>query len=64
LLIVEKVSALLTGVTRRDVEHLTPEQRRRLAFVLRSIAQLCDNVDAEAPKPGILRDLRQGDLGR
>jgi hypothetical protein len=60
LLIIEKVDALLSSVTRADIEHLAPAQRRRLAAVLRHIANLADPPKQEQPKSGVLADLRRG----
>jgi hypothetical protein len=60
LLIIEKVDALLSGVTRKDIEHLAPEQRRRLAAALRHIADLADPPKVEQPKAGVLADLHRG----
>jgi hypothetical protein len=61
LLIVEKIDALLNGVTRKDIEHLRPAQRQRLAAVLRHIANLADPPQKpEEPKTGVLFDLRDG----
>ena len=63
MLIVEKIDALLNGVTRKDVEHLNPAQRRRLAAVLRHIAEMAD-PKPEPPKSGVLADLRAGQRGQ
>ena len=60
MLLIEKIDALLAGVTRSEVEHLAPAQRQRLAFVLRHIANLADPPNADAPKAGILADLKRG----
>jgi hypothetical protein len=60
MLLIQKIDALLSGVTRQDVEHLNPAQRQRLAFVLRAIADLADPSHREHPKAGVLSDLRSG----
>jgi hypothetical protein len=60
MLLVEKVSALLSGVSRRDIEHLRPAQRQRLAWVLRHIADLADPPKPAPPKEGVLADLHRG----
>jgi hypothetical protein len=61
LLLIEKVDALLNGVTRNDIEHLNPAQRRRLAAVLRHIANLADPPKVEAVRSGVLAVLRDGE---
>lgn len=63
MLLIHKIDALLSGVTRRDVEHLNPAQRQRLAFVLRSIADLADPpherfLPKAEPRSGVLSDLK------
>lgn len=67
MLLIHKIDALLSGVTRRDVEHLNPAQRQRLAFVLRAIADLADPPYKASPKPaksearsGVLYALKAG----
>jgi hypothetical protein len=61
MLLVQKVDALLSGLTRKDVEHLSEPQRRKLAFLLRKIADLADPpAKPELPKSGVLSDLRRG----
>lgn len=63
LLLIEKIDALLNGVTRNDVEHLRPAQRQRLAFVLRAIADMADPPTSrratreELRKSGVLSQL-------
>jgi hypothetical protein len=58
---IDKALALLTGITRNEVERLRPEQRKRLASVLRTIADLAD-PPRPPPKPrsGVLSELRHG----
>jgi hypothetical protein len=57
----EKAAALMEGVTRRDIERLKPEQRKRLAASLRRIADLADPPALPAmPKSGVLFDLHRG----
>jgi hypothetical protein len=63
--VVEKAAALLEGMNRRDLEHLTTQQRKKLAWVLRRIADLADPPPAmlerqASHKTGILHDLRFG----
>jgi hypothetical protein len=60
VLLIDKVDALLSGVAPKDLEELNQEQRRRLAAVLRHIANLADSPEHQPPKSGILLDLRQG----
>jgi hypothetical protein len=51
----------MEGVTRRDIERLKPEQRKRLAASLRRIADLADPPALPAmPKSGVLFDLHRG----
>jgi hypothetical protein len=56
VLLIDKVDALLSGVTCKDVEHLNQEERRRLAAVLRHIANLADPPEHQPTKGGILLD--------
>jgi hypothetical protein len=59
--VAEKVSALLEGLSRRDLANLKPEQRKRLAASLRRIADIADPpAMAMMPKTGVLYDLNSG----
>jgi hypothetical protein len=57
--VVEKVSAILEGFNRRDVDHLTPQQRKKLAWVLRSVADLADPPASPHQQSGILAQLEK-----
>jgi hypothetical protein len=58
----QKVEALLHGVTRRDLERMKPEQRRKLALALRRIADIADPPAYSAPpKSGVLCALYSGE---
>ena len=60
--VAEKVSALLEGITRRDIANLPLDKRKRLATALRRIADLADPPALPAqPKSGVLRDLYRGE---
>ena len=61
LLLIDKLDALLNGITRRDIESLTPEQRKRLALALRRIADIADRPERAKPKVGVLYDLNRGE---
>ncbi len=59
--IAEKVSAILEGLSRRDLETLKPEQRQRFAAALRRIAEIADPPALPArPRSGVLFDLYRG----
>jgi hypothetical protein len=57
---IEKIDALMAGVTRADIERMPPAHRQRLAQVLRHIAHLADPPKVHSPKAGILAELRDG----
>jgi hypothetical protein len=60
---IAKIDALLAGITKADIARMPPANRRRLAQVLRHIADLADpppKRTVEIPKAGILRDLGNG----
>jgi hypothetical protein len=57
---IEKIDALMAGVTRADIERMPPAHRQRLAQVLRYIAHLADPPKVHSPKAGVLAELRDG----
>jgi hypothetical protein len=54
LTVIDKVDALLTGITKAEIEAMSPDLRRRLALALRRVADLAD------PPPGIRQELGDG----
>jgi hypothetical protein len=55
--VLQTIDALVEGVSRDEIEKMSPVHRRRLAQALRHVADLCD--------PPALRDSpRSGVLGR
>jgi hypothetical protein len=58
----EKVAALLHGITRRDLDAMKPEQRKSLASALRRVADIADPPALPStPKSGVLCDLYLGE---
>src|SRR5262249_3862707 len=55
---IEKTVALLDALTVTDVQALPPAQRRRFADMCKHWASLADRADA--PKAGVLSDLKRG----
>jgi hypothetical protein len=59
---VQKIDALVAGITRIEVEKMPAAQRVRLAQVLRYVADLADPpTKAEPPTAGVLARLHGGD---
>jgi hypothetical protein len=56
--VIEKTVALLDALTVTDVQALPPAQRRRFADICKHWAALADRADA--PKAGVLSDLKRG----
>jgi len=56
--VIEKTVALLDALTPTDVQALPPAQRRRFADICKHWATLADRADA--PKTGVLCDLKRG----
>ncbi|MBO0765367.1 MAG: hypothetical protein J2P50_12365 [Hyphomicrobiaceae bacterium] len=56
--LIEKAVALLDVLTITDVEALPPARRRRFADMCKHWAALADHADA--PKVGVLSDLKRG----
>jgi hypothetical protein len=54
---IEKIDALISGVTRDDIKKMPPAPRQRLAQALRYIADLADPPRSDAPKAGVLAHL-------
>jgi hypothetical protein len=50
ILSVEKIDALVAGITRDEIQRLPPAHRLRLAQALRHVADLCD-PPAKAAEP-------------
>jgi hypothetical protein len=60
--VAEKASALLEGISKRDLLSMPAEQRRRFAAALRRIADLADPPAFKAPpRSGVLMDLFRGE---
>jgi hypothetical protein len=60
---IHKIDGMLAGMTRADIKKMPLTNRRRLAQVLRHIANIADpppKRTVEIPKAGILGDLRNG----
>jgi hypothetical protein len=58
---IERIDALLAGITKADIEAMEPAVRRRLAKALRRLADLADPpAKPEEPKAGVLADLKDG----
>jgi hypothetical protein len=57
---IEKIDALVAGVTKDDIQRMPPAHRQRLAQVLRYIADLADPPRVHGPKAGVLAELRDG----
>jgi hypothetical protein len=57
---IEKIDALVAGVTRADIQRMPPAHRQRLAQVLRHIADLADPPRPQSPGAGVLAELRDG----
>ncbi len=57
---VEKIDALVAGVTKAEIQRMPPAHRQRLAQVLRYIADLADPPKVHGPKAGVLAELRDG----
>jgi hypothetical protein len=61
LLAIQKLDAMMSGVTRSEIEQLSPAHRQRLAQVLRHIADLADPPKKpDTPSSGVLCDLDDG----
>ena len=56
----DKIDGLVAGITKAEIEGMEPALRQRLAKALRRVADLADLPKAEAPKEGLLHDLRDG----
>jgi hypothetical protein len=57
--IATKVAALLEAVSSADIAGMTPVERRRFADRCRHLADLAE-PKPDAPKAGVLADLRNG----
>jgi len=61
--IVEKVDALMAGMTKADIERLLPAGRQQLAQELRRVADLADPPTTNRQHAGVLRELGNGQRG-
>jgi hypothetical protein len=57
----EHLEAMAEGITREDLEALTPIRRVRLAQLLRHLATLADPTRPADPRAGALARLRDGE---
>jgi hypothetical protein len=59
---IDRIDALIAGVTRAEIQKMPPIHRQRLAQALRHVADLCDPpAPPEKQKPvGVLADLGAG----
>jgi hypothetical protein len=57
----EKITALLEGFGRRQIEGLSPVARRQLAAACQRVLADCNRAEAPRPKSGVLGVLGQGD---
>lgn len=55
------IEALIAGVTREQLEALSPLRRMRLAQMLRHVATLADPSKPANPRAGALARLRDGE---
>jgi hypothetical protein len=56
--LIEKIDALIAGLSKNDLERMPPLHRQRLAQALRRVADL---ADPPAPPPsGVLSELEDG----
>ena len=59
-MIIDKVTALLAGLDAAELDRLPPARRQRFAELCRHWMQLAELRREEAPKSGVLSDLRRG----
>lgn len=58
---IQKIDAMMAGVTRAEIQAMPPAYRQRLAQMLRHIADLADPPKKrELAKSGVLGDLHDG----
>ena len=58
---IDKIDALLAGISKANIVGMPPANRRRLAQALRHVADLADPPQRpEPPRSGILADLKSG----
>jgi hypothetical protein len=60
--VIDKLAALLEGLTQTDIEALPPAHRQRLGALLTYWGNRC-NPPKDEPKSGVLSDLHRGDRG-
>ena len=62
--VIDKVMALLDGLTPEDIAALPPAHRERFAAICKACGQLAERLPNEPkPKAGILSALKNGDRG-
>jgi hypothetical protein len=57
----DKIDALVAGVTRAEIEALPPTHRMRLAQALRHVADLADPAKPAGQRSGALARLQDGE---
>jgi hypothetical protein len=60
--ITDKVAALLTGLTREEVDAMPPARRERFAQLLQHWADFA-RIRPQPPKSGVLLELKRGREG-
>jgi hypothetical protein len=58
---IDKIEALIAGVTREQIQQLSPIRRQRLTQALRYIADMADPSQKADPRSGALGQLRDGE---
>jgi hypothetical protein len=58
----DKIDGLMAGLSRNDIERMSPVARQRLAQALRRVANLCDPPPPPpAQRSGVLAALKDGE---
>jgi hypothetical protein len=57
----DKIEAMIAGVTRDEIQALSPNRRQRLTQALRYLADLADPSKPADPRSGPLARLRDGE---
>lgn len=58
---IQRIAALMEGLTIQDIEATAPALRRRFAQYARYWAEIADPTKPPPPKSGVLGDLGNGD---
>jgi hypothetical protein len=58
--VVDRVIALLGGLTQDQLQQLPPSTRERFGALCRHWGNVADQREAAEPKAGVLRELRAG----